>query len=121
MSDLLRAGVGCHWRWLLLCSLLMTGCNRLSGSIDVPEWNPVVAADRAISEYDANRDQKLSRDELKKCPGLLSALDRFDNNGDASISADELKSKLKEMWDDQAALVEVTCVVTRNHQPLDGA
>src|SRR5262245_29963730 len=101
MSDFLGTDLLCDWRWLLLCSLSMPGCHRLSGNIEVPEWDPVVAADRAIEEYDTNRDQKLSRDELKKCPGLMSALGRFDSDGDASISADELKSTLREMRDDQ--------------------
>ncbi len=54
-------------------------------------------------------------------PSTQTSIGPFDGDGDASISADELKSKLQEIRQNEAALVEVTCVVTRNGQPLEGA
>jgi hypothetical protein len=109
------------WRWLLPFGLLLGGCRFSSSTIEVPEWDPAAAADRALSEYDTNGDRKLSREELKKSPGLLSAIDAFDQDGDRSISGDELTSKLNEIRQQDAALVEITCVVTRGGQPLEGA
>ncbi len=113
-------GCRCDWR-LIFFGLLLAGCDRAPAGIALPEWDPASATDRALAEYDSNGDHKLSRDELKKCPGLLSARDRFDQDGDGSISGDELKSKLQELRQQEAALVEITCVVTRNNQPLEGA
>jgi hypothetical protein len=89
--------------------------------IATPEWDPATATDRALAEYDSNGDRNLSRDELKKSPGLLSTIGRFDQDGNGSISAEELKSKLREIRQQEAALVAITCIVTRNNQPLEGA
>jgi hypothetical protein len=81
----------------------------------------VAATDRAVSKYDSNGDQKLSREELKLSPGLLAAINLLDRNGDGSISSDELKAMLLEIEQQQAALVEIPCTVTRNNRPLAGA
>jgi hypothetical protein len=109
------------WRRLAWVGLLLVGCTHSPTSVAVPEWDPGAAADRALSEYDSNGDRKLSPVELKKCPGLLSALGRFDGDHDGSISGDELKSQLEEIRQNEAALVEITCTVMRNKQPLEGA
>ena len=74
-----------------------------------------------LSDYDANGDHKLSREELKKCPGLLSAVAHFDRDSDGAISADELKAQLQEIHEQQAALVEVHCSVSKGGRPLEGA
>ena len=108
-------------RRLILFGVLLAGCGLGSKGIKAPEWDPAVAADRALADYDANGDHKLSRDELKKCPGLFSAVALFDRDGDGAISADELKAKLQEIHDQQAALVEVHCTVTKGGRPLEGA
>ena len=75
----------------------------------------------ALAEYDSNGDRKLSGGELKRCPGLLSGIRTFDVDGNGSISHDELQTKLGELKQEQAALVEITCEVTRNGRPLEGA
>lgn len=108
-------------RRLTWIGLLLGGCSRSGGDIALPEWNPSAAAGQALTTYDSNGDHKLSPDELKKCPGLLASLSRVDRDGDGTISGDELTAKLKEIQDQQAALVEVMCVVTRGGQPLEGA
>jgi hypothetical protein len=99
----------------------LAGCSRGPSGVYAPEWDATAAAERALSEYDSNGDHKLSRDELKSCPGLLSALKRFDADGDSAISASELTATLKEIREQQGALVEVTCSVTRGGKPLEGA
>ncbi len=109
------------WRSLLAFGVVLAGCSRFSGNIEIPEWDPAAAADRVLAEYDSNGDRKLSGDELKKCPGLLSGIRTFDGDGDGSISHDEIQTKLDELKQDQAALVEITCEVTRNGRPLEGA
>ena len=45
----------------------------------------------------------------------------FDRDSDGAISADELKAKLQEFHEQQAALVEVHCSVTKGGRPLEGA
>jgi hypothetical protein len=97
------------------------GCNRAPTGIAPPKWDPAAAADQGIAAYDTSGDQKLSKEELKKSPGLLSALKHFDRDGDGSISHDELKTGLHEIRQQEAALVEISCIVTRDGQPLEGA
>src|SRR4051794_6310541 len=75
--------MGCHSmlirnltlrRRLVLFGLLLAGCGHGQTRIVVPQWDAAAATERAMSDYDADRNQKLSRDELKKSPGLLYAL-----------------------------------------------
>ena len=108
-------------RRLVLFGVLLAGCSRGPTAVNAPEWDPAAAAERALADYDANRDHKLSREELKKCPGLLSAVALFDRDGDGAISADELKAKLQEIHELQSAIVEVQCSVTKGGRPLEGA
>jgi hypothetical protein len=105
----------------VLLALLLVGCHRAPAEIATPKWDPATAADRALSDYDSNGDHKLSPEELKKCPGLFAVKDRFDSDRDGSISRDELISQLHDIRQQDAALVEISCVVTRNGQPLEGA
>jgi hypothetical protein len=109
------------FRRFALLGLALAGCTGGPAEIATPEWDPATATQRALADYDSNVDQKLSREELKKSPGLLSAIDRFDQDRDGAISADELTSKLHEIRQQDAAVVTITCIVTRNSQPLEGA
>jgi hypothetical protein len=117
---MLRGLISDRW-WLLLFGMLLGGCGFSSASMEMPEWDPATAADRALTEYDSNGDRKLARDELKKCPGLLSSIKDFDQDADGSISGEELKSKLQEILGSGPALVELACVVTRSGRPVEGA
>ena len=104
--------------WL---GLLLLGCSGAPAGIEPPEWDPAIATERALSDYDGSGDQKLSKDELKTSPGLLAALQRFDQDGDGAMSADELRSNLEAFRKQDASLVAVSCVVKRGNQPLEGA
>ena len=75
----------------------------------------------ALKEFDANGDQKLGKDELQKCPGLLAAIGQFDQDRDGTISPNELETKLSEMEKQGAGLVAMTCVVRCGGQPIEGA
>jgi hypothetical protein len=103
------------------CTAALSACNSAPSGIATPQLDPAAAAERAMADYDANGDKKLSADELKKSPGLAAAVKRFDENGDGSIAADELASRLREFQQQDAALVAVTCVVLHRNQPLQGA
>ena len=70
-----------HVRWgawtaiLGICAL--AGCSRFPDPPERPDLDPAAAAQKAMGEYDANGDGKLSGDELKKCPALAVALTRI--------------------------------------------
>jgi hypothetical protein len=98
---------------------MLSGCTGESTVVADPGLDPAVVTDRTLKEYDANGDKKLSRDELKKSPGLFSAIEVVDSNRDGSISSDELKAVLQDVL--QGALVELSCTVTLAGVPLQGA
>jgi hypothetical protein len=104
--------------WL---GMLLVGCSNAPAGIEAPEWDPAVATERALTKYDGSGDQKLSKDELKASPGLLSALERFDRDGDGAMSAEELRTNLEEFQKQDASLVAVSCAVMRGNQPLEGS
>ena len=110
------------WRRLVWFGLLLVGCDRGPAGVAAPEWDPAAAAERALSEYDANGDHKLSREELKKCPGLLSAWNASIAIAMARYPADELKSQLHEIHGNRRPRSsKYHCSVTQGGQPLEGA
>ncbi len=106
---------------LTVLGLLVVGCSRAPTGIAPPKLNPGDTAARALSEYDSNGDQMLTKKELQECPGLLASIDRLDKDGNDSISASELESELSEIEKQGAGLVAISCLVRRNAQPLEGA
>jgi hypothetical protein len=109
------------WRLISFFGMLLVGCNRAPAGVAEPELDPQGSTDRVFTEYDANADQKLSRDELTKSPGLLAALSSLDRDRDGAIASDELKASLERFQAEGAGLVTISCMVTRGGQPLEGA
>ncbi len=68
--------------------------------------------------YDANKDGKLSGEELDKCPGLKAALPRL---GGSEVTADMIAGRIQEWQRTKAGRLPANCVVTRNGAPLEGA
>lgn len=114
-------GLSSDLHYLLLLGVLLVGCDRAPAGMGQPEMDPVAASARALTDYDANGDLKLTKEELKACPGLLSAIDGFDQDRDGAISGDELTSYMQEIQKQGAAIISITCIVNRNNQPLEGA
>jgi hypothetical protein len=83
--------------------------------------DPAAAAREALAAYDADGDGTLSREELKKCPGLLSSLSRFDANGDGRISAEEIAARIRTWQGHKVGLMRFSCKVTAGGRPLAGA
>jgi hypothetical protein len=100
---------------------LLLGCNSTPAGIDVPDFDPAAATAAAMSQYDANGDQKLVAEELKDCPGLKATLSRFDASGDGAVAAEELTSQLNMFRQQAASLVTVSCTVRQGGRPLAGA
>jgi len=105
----------------LLGLLLFIGCfgqtSRIAGvHIDVQR-----AADRMMAEYDKNHDGFLSQDELAALPPVNVNRKWYDADRDGKISAEELRKGLRDIFNPKDGLLTVVCEVTRNGQPLTGA
>lgn len=120
-GDVMAIENGHVWVLIAATGLMLNGCNWSPAGVAGPKWNPAVAAGQALSELDANGDQKLSKEELKKSPGLLVAFSSLDRDGDGAISEEELKTGLEEMLQAATALVKISCSVTHGGRPLEGA
>jgi EF hand len=120
-----QPGGSLSFRLMVLLGLLgtcwMTGCSRFPKPPKPPDLSPSEAAQKAISQYDANGDGKLSGDELKKCPALAVAMKRIDTNGDGALEADEIAARIKSWATCGTIMTGGTVAVTLDGKPLKGA
>jgi hypothetical protein len=107
---------------LVLLALLTSASLGCGGkTVQAPEIDPQDAAAKALELYDTDGDSLLSEQELKACPGLLSAMNRYDTDGDRNISADEISTKLEGLLSSGVEMVSVRCFVHYKGRPLRGA
>lgn len=111
--------VGCSA--LLAFVSLVVGCGKGKPIASGANIDAAQITSQVFKAFDKNGDQKLSKDELVNCPGLMSSIDRFDQNKDGAISTEECQGKFSELERQGASLVAVTFVVRRNGVPVQGA
>jgi hypothetical protein len=87
----------------------------------VPAIDAKVAGAEAIKLFDANKDGKLSGDELNKCPGVKAAIEQIDPSGNGEITAETIAARIKAWQDTKLARMTMSCTVLHNGQPLAGA
>jgi hypothetical protein len=111
------------WRWAAIAAGLLTafleGCS--DREVRVPSMDPEAAEQRALEEYDADKDGALGGPELAKCPGLKDGLARIDTNKDRRITADELAARLRQYESNKAGLLYLNAAVTLDSKPLANA
>ncbi len=76
---------------------------------------------RAIEQFDANKDGKLSGAELDKCPGLKAAIDNVDADGNGEITAKEITERIHAWQKSKLSRMSMSCRVRHNGEPLEGA
>ena len=99
--------------------LVAAGC----GPEAVPEasFSPSDIGSAAISQYDTDGDQKLSKTELKACPAILSSLEAYDQNSDDKVDASEIQARLEPFLTKGISYMAQSCIVTFRNQPLPDA
>ena len=108
--------------WLPLAMMvLLSGCSLGPEAAVVPSVSPEEAAQRAMADYDTNKDGFLDSNELELCPALKSALKKLDTNNDGRISAQEIADRLSKFQASKSGLVGVSCRVQLDEVPLEGA
>jgi hypothetical protein len=106
----------------VLLAVVLTGCNRgQPPPVLMPNVSPEEAAKAAMSSFDADRDGALDAKELEKSPGLLSCLKSWDLNADGKLDQQEILSRIEAHRKTQVGLQSVTCEVSFNGTPLEGA
>src|SRR5262245_41044001 len=102
-------------------AIAVVGCGVAGGRVNAPAGKPQAMAEAALKQYDADKDQALSGDELARCPGIKSSLALSDTNKDGKLSADEIAARLKTFVDARIGLVGLSARFTLDGQPLEGA
>ncbi len=112
---------GLHRLLAVICVIGACGCGTGDNRVDVPGFDPQADAAEAISAGDANQDGMLSAEELSRSPGLRAAMAAIDRDGNGGIDAVELAARLQSYVDDKIGLLSLSCEVSLDGAPLDGA
>jgi hypothetical protein len=111
-----RATVGFGVASLVL--LICAGCwLRGPRAIIAPTLNETAVAKAAMDEYDADKNGKISGDELAKCPGLAELARQHHNE----VTADDIINQIKQWKITKVGRVSYRCVIKHNGQPLADA
>jgi len=131
--------VGVAIGWSLVVG---AGCDMGAKPIRPPSINPAAAAKAAVDVYDANKDGKISGEELDRCPALKNSLDKLNpksagvTGGDVAatrspvkkadlkddgITADMLQNMMDGWLKRRFGRLTYACQVYHNGQPLAGA
>ena len=96
------------------------GCGKSSKRIPMVSVNAKSAGKEALKMFDADKDGKISGQELDKCPGLKAAAAKMDpQNG--GITADMITAWIKTWQAAPNARVPVRITVQHNGKPLADA
>jgi hypothetical protein len=79
------------------------------------------AGNAALTQFDVNKDGALDAVELEKSPGLQAGLAATDKNQDGKLSAEEINARVQTWGKSGVGRMMVSCVVTKQQQPLSGA
>jgi hypothetical protein len=105
-------------------ALFLSGCGGPKG-VAPPDWDPEGMADAAMDLNDKNNDRILDAAELAAAPGLKAAAERegggADANKDGKLSRDEIRDRIA-YYEERATGFEIASMEIRiGKQPLGGA
>jgi hypothetical protein len=81
---------------------------------------PQISA-KAMELYDTNKDGKISGAELDQVPGLKASLAVMGTDKERGITPDHIKALVKKWVDSRIGRMYLSCSVTHNGRPLEGA
>lgn len=106
---------------ILLTLVCLAGCSGKPKPPPSSGVDPQAAGAKALADFDANKDGKLSEEELKKCPGLKSAIKRVDKDGDGQLSAEEIAGRIQSWLNSGTIVMEAATHVTLDGRDLEAA
>lgn len=108
-------------RGTLLAVLATIGCGPAKPRrIYPPALSPADVTAAVMRIADADRDGKLSRDELAAVPGLVPALAALDADASGDLAAAEISGWLEGVKASRVALTSLSATVSQKGKPLAG-
>jgi hypothetical protein len=108
-----------------ICTLLaavLVGCSGgKPARVTLPDYDIPVISKKAIELNDKDGDGALSGEELDGVKSLKSGMSRLDADKDGKLTADEVAKRLQRYIDFKIGLAPVDCTVTKGGRPLAGA
>ena len=116
----LQCEIGCVWACgtLLLAAI---GCSGAPARISMPAYDPSSIVEEVLELHDTDGDESLSHTELEAVPSLLNSIGQYDADRDEAISRHELLDRLQLWRQGNNALVPFVCTVTLDGHPLPEA
>jgi hypothetical protein len=86
-----------------------------------PTVDVSAAGAKAIELFDANKDGKISSDELDKCPGIKAALAQIDPSGKGEVTDGKIAARIKAWQASRLGRMSISCTVKHDGKPLADA
>jgi hypothetical protein len=100
---------------------LVAGCSGGPSRIEPPSIDADDAAAEAMTLYDKNGDGAIADSELDAAPALKASMATLDKNADKKVQEDEIVQRIEAWQETGTGIVSLTCAVTLNGRPLEGA
>jgi hypothetical protein len=112
----------CGKSWALApLGLALLGCSGKPARVHVPDYDITTISQKAIELNDKDGDGVLSAEEVKAVKSLESGMSRLDADKDGKLTVDEVAQRIQRYVDYKVALTAVDCTLIRNGRPLAGA
>ena len=103
---------------ILSVVVIFCSCKFQPNGVQPPAIEVALSAERAIEQYDEDRDGKLSKQELSQS---ALTLEFWDGDGDRFLSREEIQGRLERYLEREVGLIGLGCYVTLDGQPLENA
>ena len=97
--------------------IMLTGCGG-PARLDAPEWDADSIADACMAQCDEDGDGFIDKKELKNAPGLEYASRQLDADKDKKLSRDEVLTRFNDYIQSKVGFQGFTCYVLYNNRPL---
>jgi hypothetical protein len=104
-----------------LVSLGIAGCDRQPPRVLQVPLSPGGISSEAMKLCDTNKDGKIAGPELDKAPGLKASLKVMKTDATKGVTEAQISERVQKWIDSKIGRQTVSCMVTRNGQPLVGA
>jgi hypothetical protein len=100
---------------------IYAGCDSPPPRVYGPSYSPSAEAAKAMELYDTNKDGKIAGAELDACPGLKASLKVIGTDETKGITSEQIVTRINKWKDSRIGRTSLSCLVTKNGQPLAGA